>query len=275
MMNRALVFAALVLAPVFSASAAFGCECMPRTQPEPREGSVKKTPTYEFSWYSDADKGSDDQYCYERIVNNKHDNSNVDYEWPISEMDNKALPPNERDRICKVRGGAYRDPAAKGPLNYGRNNPPTETEVWKAQAEPRTGETRQVASYSPLEALLEFVFEAGGRRFRNAIVVRSFATAIDTPGGRVFRCSYSFENLRDDPPLVSWEIPGLPERMKGDPRLMPLLRGAETGLGVEIRGLVGIPFSHKQPPMVGTFPVYFFEPGGKRMAKGNAEEYVP
>jgi len=267
------IVAAISLWTFFPPSLTFGCECEPRTAPEKREGAIKKTPSYDFSWFSDADKRKDDQYCYERVVTNKHDNLNLDYEWQIAEMDNKALPPKERDRICKVRG-TPREPAANGPLTYGRNNPPTETEVWKAKTEPRTGETQQVATFLPLETMLEFVFAVGKRVFRNSIMVRSFATALNTPSGRVFRYSYMLENLSKEAPVVSWDVPGLSNRIKGDPRLAPMIRSTERGLALEIRDVIAIPIDDKQPPVLGTFPVYFFTPDGKRITTGSAEAYM-
>ena len=176
--------------------------------------------------------------------------------------------------MCKVRG-AYRDQPVKGLLTYGRNNPPTNTEVWKAETEPQTGETKQVTTFSPLETMLEFVFEVGTRRFRNSVLLRSFATIFETSGKRVFRYSYVLENLLENTVVVSWEVPGLPERIKADPELATVVRGTETGLAIELKGVVGIPLGHTHSPMFGTFPVYFFEPSGKRIAKGSAEAYIP
>lgn len=249
------------------------CDCSPRTDPGERQGSVEKRPKYEFSWFSEADKKNDSSYCYERIVTNKHNKSNLDYDWPIMEMENKALPPGERDRICKVRG-QYHDPALTGPFYYGRGNPPIDTEVWKAKSEPQLGKPNLVSSWPPLETSLEFVFEMYGRKFRNSVILRSFVGFIDTPKGRIFRYSYIFDNIGEGS-VLSW-ITGLPERAKADPRLAPLVRNTELGPAFEVIGIVGFGFNDNHPPLLGTFPVYFFEPkGGKAMAKGSAEAYMP
>jgi len=250
------------------------CECSPtRTDPEEREGSVRKPPKHDFSWFSEADKKSDNSYCYERIVTNKHVRSNLDYDWPIAEMENKALPPGERDRICKVRG-LYRDPASSGPLYYGRNNPQINTEVWKAKSEPQPDKLTRVLSYPPLETVLEFVFERYGHKFRSSLILRSFVGFFDTPKGRVFRYSYIFNNAGERS-VLSW-IPGLPEKVKADPRLAPLLRRTQLGPAFEVTGIVGVAFNNNHPPLLGTFPVYFFEPKeGQKIAKGSAEAYVP
>lgn len=273
-MKRIGIFVvSLFFVGALSTGFAVACECKPRTPPGEHEGSVKKTPTFDFSWFSDTDKKEDDRYCYERVVKNKHERNNLDYEWKIAEMDNKALPPKEQDRICKIRG-VYRD-AARGPLNYGRDNPPTDTEVWKAKSEPRTGEMSQVASFSPLETVLEFVSDIGGGRIlRNFVILRSFVSVVDTPAGRMFRYRYLLENLRDEPVVLSW-VPRLPEMVKADPRLAPLLKETPEGLAIEIRGIIPTRLDDKQTPMLGMFPVHFFEPGGKRMARGSAEAYVP
>jgi len=272
-MRHALIFvSSLLLVQALTMQLAFACDCKPRTPPKEREGSLTKKPTYEFSWYSDADRKEDDRYCYERSVSNKHEKS-LDYEWKMAEMENKALPPKEEDSICKVRG-AHRDEPARGPLSYGRNNPPVDTEVWKAKLEPRTGETSQVVSFSPVETALEFVFVVSGQIIRNSVVLRSFVSIVDTPSGRVFRYRYLLENLREDPAIISW-VPRLPEFAKNDPRLTPLLKETSEGLAIEVRGIIQMRLDDRQSPILATFPVNFFEPGHKSMARGSAEAYVP
>lgn len=144
---RLLSSVAFITVIVALSPEATACVCEPRTAPEPRDGSVKKTPDFEFSWLSEADKKSGERYCYERVVKNEHSTKHLDYRWPVAAMSNKALPPKERDRKCK-HSGAYRQPPDKGILRYGQTGEEN-TEVWKSTTEPAIEKTTVAAPSVP------------------------------------------------------------------------------------------------------------------------------
>lgn len=266
-------FPIALLAVALVPGGALGCECAPRTAPSQYEGSVDGAPSHKFTWFSDVDKQGGKTYCYERVVVNNHASANLDYKWKIAELENRALPPKERNRVCKVRDEPL-EPAANGTLTYGRSNSSTDTKVWKAKSEPRIGETSNIQASSALDTVLEFVFDIGGRIVRNSISVRSVAQRVETSKGQSFSYSYELRNVGKDSPVVSWAVPSLMEAVRNDPKLASFIRPTETGVVLEVKNLVLVPFVDARPPVVNTFPVYFLDPSGKQIAMGSAEAYV-
>ena len=56
-MKRMALFAiSIFLMQALTIQLATACDCKPRTPPKELDGTITKAPTYEFSWYSDADK---------------------------------------------------------------------------------------------------------------------------------------------------------------------------------------------------------------------------
>jgi hypothetical protein len=246
-----------------------------RTPPDQRSGTVEKDTSYNFSWISEADKKTESSYCYERKVTNKHTKNKLDYDWPLAEMGNKSLPPGKQDRMCK-NSGKYHDPALQGPLTYGRNNPPTHTEVWKSQSEVEK-KLVSVTSYPPLEAALDFSFDVYGKIYRNSVILSSFVHSFDTSRGKIFRYSYILDNPGESS-ILSWLPQPLLKKPEIHQRLGSFLRRTEFGpqFGLEVEGILSVAFNDNRPPLLGNFRVHFFDPKeGLSMAVGSAEAYVP
>lgn len=198
--------------------------CSPKTDPKPFEQSIGPQPV-SFSYYSDADRGPQGNWCYERTVRNGKSQLWIRWSDTFGEIMNLILPPNSPPQVQYLQHGHGRPIEAVGKISYGK---------WKAVELGALSPTRQwrspdeqVIAASPPEPppsprfITGFVITPWVSKLNKAISVsieiRSEVVRFD-PAGSIY---YELASLKGSTPFML-DHPALRDAFPKDPSPLTL-----------------------------------------------------